>query len=60
MTGINRLPAPAGLLIDRSRTRTFKFEGQPVDGCAGDTIASALAANDICRVLSNTAARAGR
>ena len=47
MTGINRLPAPAGLLIDRSRTRTFKFEGQLVDGCAGDTIASALAANDI-------------
>ncbi len=47
MTGINRLPAPAGLLIDRSRTRTFRFEGRPVDALAGDTIASALAANDV-------------
>lgn len=47
MTGINRLPAPAGALIDRSRTRTFRFEGRPVDGFAGDTIASALAANDV-------------
>jgi len=47
MTGINRLPAPAGLLIDRSRTLTFRFEGRPVDGLTGDTIASALAANDV-------------
>ena len=47
MTGVNRLPAPAGSLIDRSRTRTFRFEGRPVDGFAGDTIASALAAADI-------------
>ena len=47
MTGINRLPAPAGLLVNRDLTRTFRFEGQLVDGFAGDTIASALAANDI-------------
>lgn len=47
MTGVNRLPAPAGLLVDREQTRTFRFEGQLVDGFAGDTIASALAANDI-------------
>ena len=47
MTGINRLPAPAGLLVNRDQTRTFRFEGQLVDGFAGDTIASALAANDI-------------
>jgi sarcosine oxidase subunit alpha len=46
MSGINRLPAPAGRLIDRSRTVTFSFEGRSVQGHAGDTIASALAAND--------------
>src|SRR5919106_6369154 len=26
--GVNRLPAPMGLLIDRSRSVTFSFEGQ--------------------------------
>jgi sarcosine oxidase, subunit alpha len=46
MTGINRLAAPAGRLIDRSREITFTFEGQSFTGLAGDTIASALAAND--------------
>ncbi|MFZ5790674.1 MAG: glycine cleavage T C-terminal barrel domain-containing protein [Pseudomonadota bacterium] len=43
--GVNRLPAPAGLLIDRSRPIDFTFEGRPFRGFAGDTIASALAAN---------------
>jgi sarcosine oxidase subunit alpha len=43
--GVNRLPAPAGLLIDRSRPIDFSFEGRPFRGFAGDTIASALAAN---------------
>ncbi|HET6223388.1 MAG TPA: 2Fe-2S iron-sulfur cluster-binding protein, partial [Dongiaceae bacterium] len=47
MSGINRLPAPAGSLIDRERTVSFQFEGRRYAGCAGDTIASALAANDV-------------
>jgi sarcosine oxidase subunit alpha len=47
MTHGNRLPAPAGLLIDREQPLTFRFEGQLVEGYAGDTIASALASNDI-------------
>ncbi len=42
-----RLPAPAGALIDRDRPITFTFEGRAVTGYAGDTIASALAANGI-------------
>lgn len=37
-----RLPAPMGLLIDRARPVRFHFDGQPCDGLAGDTIASAL------------------
>ncbi|MGE5516783.1 MAG: 2Fe-2S iron-sulfur cluster-binding protein [Bacteroidota bacterium] len=41
----NRLSAPYGALIDRDRPVTFSFEGQSVTGLAGDTIASALAAN---------------
>ncbi|NFV82199.1 2Fe-2S iron-sulfur cluster-binding protein [Magnetospirillum aberrantis] len=40
----NRLSAPYGKLIDRSRSVTFSFEGAAVTGLAGDTIASALAA----------------
>lgn len=46
MTGVNRLPAPFGRLIDRKRTVSFSFEGRAVAGHGGDTIASALAAND--------------
>ena len=41
----SRLPAPFGALIDRSREITFEFEGRAIAGLAGDTIASALAAN---------------
>ncbi|MGD9741359.1 MAG: 2Fe-2S iron-sulfur cluster-binding protein [Dongiaceae bacterium] len=44
--GVNRLPAPAGGVIDRSRTIGFEFEGRHFTGYAGDTIASALAAHD--------------
>ena len=44
--GMNRLPAPAGQLIDRDRPVVFSFEGRRFQGFAGDTIASALAAND--------------
>src|SRR3546814_13448415 len=45
MTGMNRLAAPAGRLIDRGRKITFSFEGRSFEGHEGDTIASALAAN---------------
>ena len=40
-----RLDAPEGLLIDRDRPVSFRFEGQYYHGYAGDTLASALAAN---------------
>ncbi|MGI9236264.1 MAG: 2Fe-2S iron-sulfur cluster-binding protein [Woeseiaceae bacterium] len=46
MNQVNRLPSPQGLLVDRSETVRFEFEGQSVEGFVGDTIASALAAND--------------
>lgn len=42
----NRLPAPAGAWIDRERPVALSFEGRAFQGYAGDTIASALAAND--------------
>ena len=41
-----RLPEPYGLWVDRTQTVTFTFEGQPYSGLRGDTIATALAAND--------------
>jgi sarcosine oxidase subunit alpha len=41
----NRLPLSLGECLDRSRTIAFSFEGQGMEGYAGDTIASALAAN---------------
>lgn len=40
-----RLPAPLGLLIDRNRPVSFDFEGVTYQGLAGDSIASALLAN---------------
>ena len=40
-----RLPPPWGQLIERDQPIEFSFEGQRLSGCAGDTIASALAAN---------------
>ncbi|MBL8710473.1 MAG: (2Fe-2S)-binding protein [Rhodospirillaceae bacterium] len=46
MSDINRLPAPFGRLIDRSSRVTFDFEGRRIEGFKGDTIASALCAND--------------
>ncbi|MFQ5660118.1 MAG: glycine cleavage T C-terminal barrel domain-containing protein [Gammaproteobacteria bacterium] len=45
-SAVNRLPAQYGLLLDRNRKMTFRFEGERVQGCFGDCIASALAAND--------------
>lgn len=44
---VNRLDPPYGLLLDRSRPMGFTFENRRYEGCAGDTIASALAANDV-------------
>ena len=41
----NRLPR--GGRIDRSKPLTFSFDGRQISGFAGDTIASALLANDI-------------
>ena len=41
----NRLPQ--GGRIDRNRPVTFKFNNQTLSGYAGDTVASALLANDI-------------
>lgn len=40
----NRLPAPLGVMIDRTRPVTFTFEGQRWVGLQGDSIASALTA----------------
>ena len=45
MTGPSRLDA--GGRIDRGRTVRFTFDGQSLEGCAGDTLASALLANGI-------------
>ena len=44
MSGINRL---VGGLIDRARALTFSFDGRRFAGHPGDTLASALLANDI-------------
>ncbi len=53
MSPKDRLPAAPGERLDRSRPVTFSFEGRSVQGFAGDTIASALAANGIS-VLSRS------
>ena len=45
MSGLDRLAAPLGSLIDRSQSVSFDFEGERYSGFAGDTIASALVAN---------------
>ncbi|MCE8508891.1 sarcosine oxidase subunit alpha family protein [Ruegeria pomeroyi] len=44
MTGPNRLN---GGLIDRSKPLNFSFDGRRYQGFAGDTLASALLANDV-------------
>lgn len=40
-----RLDAPAGVLLDRTRPISFRFEGRSIEAFAGDTIASALVSN---------------
>ena len=42
----SRLPS-GGTHIDRSTTVAFEFDGRPLTGFAGDTIASALLANGV-------------
>ncbi|WP_286238108.1 FAD-dependent oxidoreductase [Neptuniibacter halophilus] len=42
----SRLNAPMGLLIDRDKPVSFSFEGQRFSGYEGDSIASALLANE--------------
>jgi sarcosine oxidase subunit alpha len=42
-----RLNAPFGTRLDRSRTLSFQFNGRPLKGLQGDTLASALLANDM-------------
>ncbi len=44
MTAGHRLAAPHGLLIDRDRPISFRFEGRRYTGFVGDTLASALTA----------------
>ncbi len=43
----DRLPAPAGSLIDRDSAIEFSFEGKRYRGFTGDTVASALLANGV-------------
>jgi sarcosine oxidase, subunit alpha len=44
--GVNRLATQTSEWIDRSRRISFSFAGETFRGAAGDTIASALAANN--------------
>ena len=46
----HRLPAIAGTLIDRHRRVRFSFNGRPIEGFAGDTVASALLASGVVQV----------
>ena len=43
----NRLPTNTGLFIDHNKPINFIFEGKNYSGLEGDTIASALAANNV-------------
>ena len=40
----HRIDPRPGEILDRGRSLRFRFDGRDYDGCAGDTIASALAA----------------
>ena len=42
-----RLPSPSGILVDHGKPINFIFENRQYTGLAGDTIASALVANDV-------------
>ena len=49
----HRLPAPAGLYLDRTQSVVLRFEGQQYDAYVGDTIASALLAHRV-QILSRS------
>ena len=51
MTG--RLPPQPGEIIDRDTSLRFRWNGRRLNGLAGDTIASALLANDV-RIVSRS------
>jgi sarcosine oxidase, subunit alpha len=42
-----RLPAPAGMWVERARSVRFEFNGRRLSGLRGDTLASALIANGV-------------
>ena len=44
--GANRLPQRPGEIIDRTQSLNFSWNGKHLSGYAGDSIASALLAND--------------
>ena len=48
-----RLPVQAGEVIDRDTPINFTWNGNPLFGHAGDTIASALMANGV-RIVSRS------
>ena len=48
-----RLSEPKGLYLNRNKSIAFKFEGKTFQGFQGDTISSALAANNI-RLISRS------
>jgi sarcosine oxidase subunit alpha len=48
-----RLPAQDGEVLDRSRSFTFSWNGQPIQAYGGDTVLSALTAADF-RVISRS------
>ncbi len=50
---MSRLPQRPGEVIDRSRSLKFKWNGKTLSGYEGDTIASALLANDQ-RIISRS------
>ena len=43
----------AGLLIDRERPVAFRFDGRNYTGFAGDSLASALLANDVRHIAAS-------
>ncbi len=45
MAGLHR--TNGGGRVDRTKKLSFTFDGQPYEGCAGDTLASALLANGV-------------
>ena len=51
--GLQRLPERSGEVIDRFSSVSFHWNGKKLKGFSGDTIASALMANDV-KVVSRS------